>query len=64
LRGRIFRCVKYMVFVGALALIFGSEALKWVWVLMPLAHFEWMRFSIRRKLPVAEWPKRFTDRLE
>jgi hypothetical protein len=60
-RGRVFRCVKLIAMTGAILLIFGPEALKWSWLLFsclwPLAWTEWMRASIRRKLPVAAWPK-------
>ena len=60
-RGRLFRRVKWVVMTGALALIFGPEALKWSWLLIsclcPLAWTDWTRASIRRKLPVAEWPR-------
>lgn len=60
-RGRIFRTVKWVVLVGALGLAFGSDALKWSWLLASclwtVFWIEWKRESIRRKLPVAEWPK-------
>jgi hypothetical protein len=60
-RGRVFRCVKLVVMTGALVLVFGPEALKWSWLLIaclwPLAWTEWTRASIRRKLPIAKWPK-------
>ena len=60
-RGRIFRRVKWMAMTGALALVFGPLALKLSWLLIsclcPLALNEWKRASIRRKLPVAAWPK-------
>ncbi len=60
-RGRVFRRVKLAAMTGAILLIFGPEALKWSWLLFsclwPLAWTEWTRASIRRKLPVAAWPK-------
>jgi hypothetical protein len=60
-RGRVFRRVKWVAMTGALVLVFGSEALRWSWLLIaclwPLALTEWTRASIRRKLPVAKWPK-------
>jgi hypothetical protein len=60
-RGRIVRCVKWVVLVATLGLAFGSDALRWSWLLFsclwPLAWIEWTRVSVRRKLPVAEWPK-------
>jgi hypothetical protein len=60
-RGRVFRCVKWIVLIGALGLAFWPDTLKSSWLLIsclwPLVWIEWTRFSIRRKLPVAEWPK-------
>ena len=60
-RGRVFRRVKWVVLIGTLVLAFGPDALKSSWLLIsclwPLAWIEWTRVSIRRKLPVAEWPK-------
>ena len=60
-RGRIFRRVKWVVIVGMLLLVFGQDALRWSWLLIsclwPMAWMEWTRVSIRRKLPVAQWPK-------
>jgi hypothetical protein len=60
-RARIFRCVKWAVLICALVLVLGPDALQRFWLLTsclwPLAWIEWTRFSIRRKLRVAEWPK-------
>jgi hypothetical protein len=60
-RGRIFRRVKWAVLAGTLGLAFGADALKWSWLIIaclwPIVLVEWRRISIRRKLPVAEWPK-------
>jgi hypothetical protein len=60
-RGRVFRVVKWVVLLGMLGLAFGADALKWSWLLAsclwPMAWIEWTRVSIRRKLPVAQWPK-------
>jgi len=60
-RGRVFRLVKWVAMTGAIVLVFGPEALKWSWLLFsclwPVAWTEWTRASIRRKLPVAAWPK-------
>lgn len=60
-RGRIVRCLKWVALVGTVGLAFGSDALKWSWLLFsclwPMAWIEWTRVSVRRKLPVAEWPK-------
>jgi hypothetical protein len=59
--GRIFRRVKWVVMSGVLLLVFGRDALQWCWLLIaclwPVAWMEWTRVSIRRKLPVAQWPK-------
>jgi hypothetical protein len=60
-RGRVFRYAKWIVFIGAFVLIFGSDTLKMSWLLIsclfPLFWVEWTRVSIRRKLPVAKWPR-------
>jgi hypothetical protein len=60
-RGRIFRVVKWVVLLGMFGLAFGPDVLKWSWLLFsclwPMAWIEWTRVSIRRKLPVAEWPR-------
>jgi hypothetical protein len=60
-RGRIFRTVKWMVLLAILGLSFGSDALRWSWMLMStlwvVFWIESTRESIRRKLPVTEWPK-------
>jgi hypothetical protein len=60
-RGRIFRVVKWIVLLGTLGLAFGPGTLKWSWLLFsclwPMAWIEWTRISIRRKLPVAQWPR-------
>ena len=60
-RGRIFRYAKWVTVTGAVVLLFGPQAFKWSWLLFsclwPLAWTEWTRASIRRKLPIAAWPK-------
>ncbi len=60
-RGRVFRYVKWVVLIGMLGLAFGPDVLRWSWLLIsclwPMARIEWTRVSIRRKLPVAQWPK-------
>ena len=60
-RGRVFRCVKWAVLLGTLGLAFGPDVLKWSWLLFsclwPMVLIEATRISIRRKLPIAEWPK-------
>jgi hypothetical protein len=61
LRARFFRCAKWAVMLGAVGFAFGPNVLKWSWLLFsclwPLVWTEWTRFSIRRKLPVSEWPR-------
>jgi hypothetical protein len=60
-RARVFRRVKWVVLIGMLGLAFGPDALKWSWLLIsclwPVVWIERTRVSIRRKLPVAKWPK-------
>lgn len=60
-RGLVFRYVKWAVLIVAMALAFGPDTLKFSWLILPcLWHavwMEWRRASIRRKLPVGEWPK-------
>ena len=60
-RGRVFRIVKWVVMLAMLGLAFGPAAFKMAWLLIsclwPMAWNEWTRISIRRKLPVAQWPK-------
>jgi len=60
-RARVYRLLKWAAMVGVFWVAFGPDALKYSWLLasclwIPL-WTEWTRFSIRRKLPVAEWPK-------
>jgi hypothetical protein len=61
IRGRIFRVAKFVVVAGALALTIGPDALRFSWLLIPslwpMFWIEWTRYSIRRKLPVAKWPR-------
>jgi hypothetical protein len=60
-RGRVYRLAKWTALIVALALILGSEAFKYSWLffscLWPMAWIEWKRYSIRRKLPIAKWPR-------
>ena len=60
-RARVFRCVKWIVLASTLALAFGPNAFKSSWLLIscmwPVIWIEGTRTSIRRKLPVADWPK-------
>lgn len=61
LRSRVFRALKWVVLSAALVLILGPLAAKMTWLLpaclWPVVWAEWTRISIRRKLPVAQWPK-------
>ncbi|HVO80039.1 MAG TPA: hypothetical protein VMT28_04875 [Terriglobales bacterium] len=60
-RSRAYRVVKWVVLAAGLGLAFGSDMLKWSWLLTTclwiLGWTEWTRISIRRKLPVGKWPK-------
>jgi hypothetical protein len=60
-RSRIVRYVKWVVLAGLPVLAFWPDILKFSWLLIaslwPVAWVEWTRISIRRKLPVAQWPK-------
>ena len=63
-RARLFRGVKWftlLVLFGMFLFAFGPNALRMSWLatscLWPIAWTEWTRISIRRKLPVAKWPK-------
>ena len=60
-RSRVFRVVRWLAMAAAIALLFGPSVLKWSALLFsclwPVAWSEWTRASIRRKLPIAVWPK-------
>jgi hypothetical protein len=60
-RSRIFRAVKWIALGGLMAFAFGWEAPSISWLaipcMWPIISSEWTRTSIRRKLPVAQWPK-------
>jgi hypothetical protein len=59
-RSRVFRAVKLVAQAVAMVVIFGG-ALKYFWLMAacfwPIFYSEWQRATIRRKLPVAQWPK-------
>jgi hypothetical protein len=59
-RGRVFRVVKWIVLLGMFGMASGQDSQKWLWLgfsfLWP-AWIELKRISIRRKLPVADWPQ-------
>jgi hypothetical protein len=52
-RGRVYRIVKWVFLLGTLTAL-HSWTFPCFW---PLAWAEWTRASIRRKLPVGEWPR-------
>jgi hypothetical protein len=58
---RVVRCFKWLVLLSAIGFVYGPNTLKWSWLLFsclgPLGWAEWTRFSIRRKLPVSQWPR-------
>jgi hypothetical protein len=60
-RARVYRLVKWAALIGVFCLAFGPDPLKYSWLLASClwipAWTEWTRLSIRRKLPVEEWPK-------
>jgi hypothetical protein len=60
-RGRVYRVAKWVVLPAMLGLAFWPDTLKWSWLLITclwmIARIEVTRVSIRRKLPVAQWPK-------
>jgi hypothetical protein len=60
-RARVFRGLKWGAMIGAVLFAFGPNALESAWLLIsclaPLVWIEWTRHSIRRKLPIAKWPK-------
>jgi hypothetical protein len=60
-RGRVFRVAKWTALIIVFQLAFAPDPLKWFWLLASCfwipAWVEWTRFSIRRKIPVAKWPK-------
>lgn len=60
-RSRMVRYMKWVVLTGLLVLAYWPDIQKFSWLLIaslwPVAWVEWTRISIRRKLPVARWPK-------
>jgi len=61
MRSRIARYGKWVVLAAMPTLAFWPDTLKFSWLLVatlwPVFWIEWTRTSIRRKLPVARWPK-------
>jgi prepilin signal peptidase PulO-like enzyme (type II secretory pathway) len=60
-RARVYRAVKWAALVAVFVLAFGADSLKYSWLIASCLWIpiwtEAKRMSIRRKLPVAEWPK-------
>jgi hypothetical protein len=61
-RSRVFRWVKVLALVSAMALLTWPIPLKLSWLIMTSGLWfffwtEWTRASIRRKLPVKDWPR-------
>ena len=60
-RSRVYRAVKWVMLAVILLLAFSPLTLRWSALLFscvwPVVWIEWTRASIRRKLPVAKWPK-------
>jgi hypothetical protein len=60
-RGLAYRAVKWVALLGVSFFAMGAMK-EQAWLLAfvtlwPLAQTEWIRTSIRRKLPLARWPK-------
>lgn len=60
-RARFYRAAKWFAMAGFLVVILGSHTLEWTWLLAscmtPGLWIEWTRASLRRKIPVAQWPR-------
>ena len=60
-RARAYRVIKFIGLTACMALACGPNAVKMSWMLpvlfSPLLAIESTRMSLRRKLPVAQWPK-------
>jgi len=60
-RGRAFRVVKWAAMAALLMVAFGPNTREWWWLMItcawPLVWTEITRVSIRRKLPVEQWPR-------
>jgi hypothetical protein len=61
MRGRAFRAAKWAVMLTAMALLMGPMEVKHFWLyttcLWPILWIEITRASIRRKLPLSQWPR-------
>lgn len=60
-RSRLFRVAKWMLILATISFAFGPDVIRHSWLLSsclwPLIWTEATRVAIRRKLPVANWPK-------
>ncbi len=60
-RARVFRAVRWAWLAAVLLMMAWPDVLKQSWLIAsvawPLIWIEWTLHSLRRKLPVAEWPK-------
>jgi hypothetical protein len=60
-RSRVYRWVKWALFFGALVMVLGHDAFHLSWLLFsclwPMVWVERRRMALRRKLPVAAWPR-------
>lgn len=60
-RGRIYRAMKWLLLVAVLFVFFGKDGRIELWLgsccFYPVLYTEWKRMMIRRKLPIAQWPK-------
>jgi hypothetical protein len=60
-RARVYRFAKWTLLAATFCLVFAANTPKHLWLLASCLWIpvwtEWTRVSIRRKLPVAEWPK-------
>ena len=60
-RGRIYRAIKWLVLLGGVLVLFGFDTRNGLWLasccFFPAFYTEWKRMMIRRKLPMAQWPK-------
>ena len=60
-RSRVYRIAKWAVLIVVLSLLLGRDAFRYSWLFASCLWIpiwtEWTRYCIRRKLPVAEWPR-------
>lgn len=60
-RSRVIRWLRWALLVAVFAYGLMPEGVRWSWLffpaLWPLVHTERLRASIRKKMPVADWPR-------